>query len=249
MVKEALPADTLRTVSENTTNQLDATVDSLSTVFGELEPLGFRINGFPKYHSFSANTEPPELKEGENFMIFGIVSDVDIPQFIGFPSSGVDIVRKSSGDVLMAPALVLDAKLQKGRHRMKMHLAVNTVTGVEYELTMATTTQLEPASSFSLRDLPLPLKSAGFQYDFRQNPQSREMLAELARLRLPTMVFPGDIYYRSLLVGHESPEGFDANLRVYLQNPNPQNHLKCYEVELFRGQEKNLPITTEVAPE
>jgi len=98
-----------------------------------------------------------------------------------------------------------------------------------------------------LGDLPPNFTSVGFSYDFSRNPQLKNRLSAVARKRIPVEVVSG--HERSLVIGQDTPEGIKTRISLNLQNPNPQNHLKCYEVEVFSGGNKNSPNTPQIAPE
>lgn len=116
-----------------------------------------------------------------------------------------------------------------------------------YSLSIATSTELPSNKELLLESLPTIFNSIGFLYDLKDNPQHKERLSAVARKRIPAEIVQRD--RRSSAIGLETPEGIDASIRLFLQNPNPQNFLKCYEVEIFSEGTKNSPNTPKVAPE
>lgn len=124
---------------------------------------------------------------------------------------------------------------------------------IPYELSLVMPTHIPKNQEVSLDLLPLNFRSVGFSYDFLRNPEHRERTSEFSerRVEMDMVMVREDLPFKqSGIFGHQTPNGINAILKLYLQTPNPSHHLKCYEVELFGlDGKKNLDNTQEIVPE
>lgn len=119
-----------------------------------------------------------------------------------------------------------------------------------YKLNLVIPTHIPQGREVSLDTLPLNFRSVGFTYDLAHYPQHRDILSAIAQKRIPAQVLESDRSHTSSVKGHETPEGINTIIHLYLQDPSPQSFLKCYEVELSALDGKINPDNTEeIVPE
>lgn len=134
-------------------------------------------------------------------------------------------------------AIILERELKEGYSDYAVYITTQVDLDGKYPLS------LEPLGDF---------RRAGFQFDFTNNPESRRLLTELVKnRRVPAEMVPENLMAQSLVIGHKDDDGIDFQLRLCLQNPNPESYSKCYEVEIYYGPAsvKNSPDTVEIVPE
>jgi|SRR3989344_1825883 len=91
-------------------------------------------------------------------------------------------------------------------------------------------------------------------YHIQGNEAQQEIATLLHQRRIPAEAIPADSRGRSLVSGKGIGSVFDMNVRLFLQDPNPNSYSKCYEVELAPeeaapGENTFHPNTTDFVPD
>lgn len=168
--------------------------------------------------------------------------NVDIPVGNGY-GFGELIVDKSF-DSANQSALIFDANLRFNNQPVRMHTVYTLRDKYNHELNLVMPVTISANREALLESLPPDFTTAALSYDFVHNPQYRDRLSAVAQKRIPVQIVNG-----GRVTGKVTPAGIDTQIQLNLQNPDPKNHLRCYEVEIFEGENKNVPQTTDVASE
>jgi len=116
-----------------------------------------------------------------------------------------------------------------------------------YRLTLAMPLLLNNQEPMLLGSLNPYFTFVHMNYDLSGNPDYKEVLSPLSQIRVPA-----DVYTkipRSIVNGMARQDGIEATIHLNLQDPNPENHLECYEIELFPIWNPEEDHTIEVVPE
>ncbi len=209
------------------------------------EPVMFQPH-FKPVHREEGNGE--EGVEANLWTLSIAFIDLDVPTFTDIPSVGRDIVRLDTGIPLPLPGIDGEAPLLVAGQPVNMYLFINAERNFTTDLVLHTEGNIDHHNPFFIRTLNLPFASVGLSYDFSANPAAKEQMQSLATVRLPSEAFSDKVGIQ-VLHGYETVQGLAVTQRIALQSPNPDSHLRCYEVEIFRGKQKNIPETTSFAPE
>ena len=183
----------------------------------------------------------------ENVQFLLGASDATIPD--QGPSGSGELVVDSPVDYAICySTLFIDATLSFNGQPVRMHTAHKLADRDNYRINLVMPTAIPMNKEVLLESLPSGFTTVAFAYDFTRNPKFRERLSAVTGRRVPAEIV-GEDYPRSNVKGEITSGGIDTQIQLTLQNPNPDNHLKCYEVEIFDRGNKNVPQTTDVAPE
>ena len=90
---------------------------------------------------------------------------------------------------------------------------------------------------------PVLVGAVGVNFDFRENPETREVLSRLGRKRISASFYKTG----TSVFGYEDKSGLVAFVTLNLQQENREQPLKCYEVEILGN--TFHPDTTKISPE
>lgn len=179
------------------------------------------------------------------------ISTTEVPHSIGLPTNGsFDLVRDDSLLTAMNSNYYVHAHMHLDGQPFRIAMFVEPKGNEPYKVDLVMPTSLQLNKGMLLESLTPNFTTIGFIHDLAHRPQHRDRLSAIAQKRIPAQVLEGSRGRRSSVKGHETPEGFNTNVDLYVQSPNSEDFLKCYEVELFsKDGKKNPENTTEIAPE
>lgn len=169
--------------------------------------------------------------------------DADIPAGRGF-GPGELIGGTSIKNTAIDSVLIINANLRFNNQSVNIHTAYELDDGQRLSLVMPVT--ISAKREILLESLLPDFTTAALSYDFAHNPDYRERLASVAQKSIPVEAV--NTSPRSTVIGKVTPWGIDTQIQLNLQNFDSKNHLKCYEVEIFEGGQKNTPLTERVVP-
>lgn len=176
-------------------------------------------------------------------------STIDIPN----PATGAlrgELIRDSTEEILIKSNYSIAADVLFDNQPFELYMLTQPEGVMPYYLNLTMRTVLRSNKEMALGSLPSNFTSVGFAYNLTQNPQYRNRLSSIAQKRIPAEIGDNDSSRESFVDGIETQEGLDTVVRLYLQDPNPKDCLKCYEVEVrTKGERGFSPNTPNVAPE
>ena len=223
-------------------------MDSIRPVYRDLAGDGFNFGlGIRLNRHNIAGYKKGLAHSGSNisFEVEVALIDYDIPNAIQY---GDKLIRLSSSESISSPTFTQDAVMTKGSERIGLHILDQEDPGIK-KLTLVQEFRLKPEREILLSQIPPNFEEIALKYDFTKNPNAQDQMRQLAEKRIPADIVPSDLTYRSAIIGLKDISGYRVNHRLYLQNPNPSDHLRCYEVEVFDNRVKNIPETLELSPE
>jgi len=225
---------------------------SAQRLFRGLDALGLQ---FTEQYKVTGTDLPllPKSSRGE-YNIVLLESIAEIPHAILFPLDRNELILDSTHDWKGNSFYSIEANIDYNSHPFRMFMDVEPKGYEKFRLSLVTSTHIPQEREISLDLLPLDFRSVGFRYDFLRNPEHRKRLSEFYERRLDMDMVSGDPRTQSAMFGRQTPNGITAVSRLYLQTPNPNRYLKCYEVELFgeesgQGRKRFLDSTEEIVPE
>ncbi len=168
-----------------------------------------------------------------------------VPSFYYY---GDHLIRDETNSSRSSSTGIIEAQFQFNNENYRLDSAYSELRDRKLDTHVTHGTTIKPEVNLDLRNTPFPFSIIGFRHELVSDEQ-RARISRLAERRLSSSYYSNVFGYHSEVKAKKRVEGFDVIPTLHLQNPNEDAHLKCYEVEIFDGEVKNIPETLEVAPE
>jgi len=199
----------------------------------DLTGVTYDINNLPPSSIFEIEDEHEEVPGWERIHTFRETFAFGLPEknrpyiIDGFNID--ELIQDSHTEILPRNYISNDSVDMKiGGQPINMFLYVSPKDRDPYKLTMVLNASIS-TNQFLIGELPGFFTSIGFNYDLSDS-KIRDYMSNFAERRLPVEIYQKR--NRSMFTGPETKDGIEATIRINFQDPNPDDYLKCYEVEI-----------------
>lgn len=209
-----------------------------------LQKLGFRIKKVEGEIDRLPTQKIEKIAEDTySFEQLGTIRSLDVPRSASNNYGDHDIILDNSYHMTMVNSVRFDFELEFEDQLFRAYLLhENSSPDDPHKLIVASYFAYQPQGIVSVDFLP-DFTYFGLKYDLIEG-QNTQDLKDLSDRRIPR-----EILSRGTFTGKEVDPGFDSRISLTLQDSNLLHSCQCYEVELYSGNQKNIPQTSHVVPE